>query len=247
MSDPKTPETPHREPDAVDQGEWTTGGDATTNTPPPHESSPKKPEALEQEAFSSGRRTPANGVEPREDLHGESEEERQEERQEERVREARIKRRRERREALKTKKGRFTSAFQVARKVALIGFAVIGAYLLAVYIDLLFKVFFLKHINFFTPFLQRYLVTPLAFEGGFFVATLVMLYLLGRFVDLALWPTLLSMVLLLHLFDFGVKFVLAQSAFNYNNWRLWLLRAPVILLTVLLGRSVLKWALLREE
>ncbi|MBU1238428.1 hypothetical protein KJ865_01850, partial [Myxococcota bacterium] len=133
-----------------------------------------------------------------------------------------------RREALRSPKGGIRSKLQMARKVALVAFAIVGAYLIAIYVDLLLKVFTLKHVHAFHPVLQKYLLAPIAFEGGFLIAQLVVLYLVGRFIDLKLWPTLIAMVAGIHLFDFAVKFVLDQAGFAYLNWRLWALRAPLI-------------------
>jgi hypothetical protein len=164
---------------------------------------------------------------------------------EDELRKKRRKARAERRRKGKTKKT--FSKWQMARKGALLLFAVVGAYLMIIHIDLIIQTLLKKNYQVFPLFFQKYLLIPIAFEGGFFLATMVMLYLLGRFIDLPLWPTLLTMIILTHALDFGVKSIISQSDLYYLSLKPWLLRIPGILLTILVGRIVLRLALLREE
>ncbi len=90
--------------------------------------------------------------------------------------------------------------------------------------------------------MQKYFVTPLALEGSYIIGITIILYLLGRFVDLKIWPTVISIIILVHLLDFSTKFIINQHHL-YLSMKPWLLRLPGLLIQLLLGSFILKLAL----
>ncbi len=131
---------------------------------------------------------------------------------------------------------------KTGRKIALVFFAAVGTYFIIIYLDIILLTFFKKHLYLMSEFVQKYLVTPLALEGSFIIGISLILYLLGRFVDLKIWPTVISIIILVHLLDFSTRFIINQH-YLYLSIRPWLLRIPGLLIQLFLGSFILKLAL----
>ncbi|MBN2725012.1 MAG: hypothetical protein JXR95_13160 [Deltaproteobacteria bacterium] len=133
------------------------------------------------------------------------------------------------------------------RIAALIIFGSIAIWFIAVHLDLVFQTILLKHIQNINPFVAKYILFPVILEIGFIFGTLIILYMMGRFVDLTIWTTILGTIFSVHLIDMAVKFILDQFYFYYWNPKMLLMRIPGILITAFLGKFILGFALKREK
>lgn len=144
------------------------------------------------------------------------------------------------------KKASSRSFMGSARIGALIFFGAIAVWFFSGFIDLVINTTILKHHASINETLLKYVIMPISFEFGFFVMTLIILYMMGRFTDLPLKTSVISMYVMVHVVDGIVKYVLSQFSFYYASYMPWLYRLPGALLTFVLGYYVLKIALKRE-
>jgi hypothetical protein len=133
------------------------------------------------------------------------------------------------------------------KKIAYVFFGGLLAYVIQVFIELIAKILAIKHFRRFPIFVQKYIIYPTAVEIGMFLSIVFVLYLLGRLMDYKVWPTLIGMIILVHLIDFTISWVIETADIKYIGKIPVLTRIPGVLLTVLCGYYVLKWALIREK
>jgi hypothetical protein len=139
------------------------------------------------------------------------------------------------------------SIFLKLHKGAIIFFAVFGAYLISIYFDLWVNMGFTLLLDRAPDFFMKFVAVPIALEAGMGLAGLAVLYMLGRFVDLALWPALISFWIGIHLLDMLMKWLLDQFQYGYGELRVVLLRVPGIILFTVLGFLVFRAALRRGK
>jgi hypothetical protein len=137
------------------------------------------------------------------------------------------------------------SVFLKLHKGAIIFFAVFGAYLISIYFDLWVNMGFTLLLDRMPDFLMRYVAVPLALEAGLGLAGIAVLYMLGRFVELALWPSLVAFWVGIHGLDILMKWLLDQLQYSYGEPRVLLLRLPGIILFSFLSYPVFRAALRR--
>jgi len=140
---------------------------------------------------------------------------------------------------------RLRSVYRQLHRGAILFFAVFGAYLLSIYLDLWVNMGFTLLLDRMPLFFMKYVAVPVALEAGLGLSGLVILYLLGRFVELAVWPTLISFWLGVHLVDMLMKWLLGQFEYGYGEPRVLLLRLPGLLLFSLCSYFVFRAALKR--
>ncbi|MBU1244727.1 hypothetical protein KKD52_14240 [Myxococcota bacterium] len=139
------------------------------------------------------------------------------------------------------------SIFLKLHKGAIIFFAVFGAYLISIYFDLWVNMGFTLLLDRAPDFFMKFVAVPIALEAGMGLAGLAVLYMLGRFVDLSIWPALISFWIGIHLLDMLMKWLLGQFQYGYGELRVVLLRLPGILLFTVCGYYVFRAALRRGK
>jgi len=122
------------------------------------------------------------------------------------------------------------SVFLQFHRGAIIFFAVFGAYLISIYFDLWVNMGFTLLLDRVPLVLMKFVAVPFALEAGMGLAGLAVLYLLGRFIELPVWPALISFWIGLHLLDMVMKWLLDQFQYGYGEPRVLLLRLPGLLL-----------------
>lgn len=132
-------------------------------------------------------------------------------------------------------------------KGAIVFFAIFGAYLISIYLDLWVNMGFSLLLDRAPEAIMKFVAVPLALEAGMGLAGLLVLYLVGRFVDLVFWPVLVSFWVGLHLLDALMKWLLGQFEWGYGEPRVLLLRLPGFILFFLLGVRVFRLALRRDK
>ncbi len=134
------------------------------------------------------------------------------------------------------------SIFLQFHRGAIIFFAVFGAYLISIYLDLWVNMGFTLLLDRVPLVLMKFVAVPFALEAGMGLAGLAVLYLLGRFIELPLWPALISFWIGLHLLDMVMKWLLDQFQYGYAEPRVLLLRLPGFLLFFLCSFHVFRAA-----
>jgi hypothetical protein len=137
--------------------------------------------------------------------------------------------------------------FVQLHKGAIVFFAIFGAYLISIYLDLWVNMGFSLLLDRAPDALMKFVAVPLALEAGMGLAGLLVLYLVGRFVDLVFWPVLASFWVGLHLLDALMKWLLGQFEWGYGEPRVLLLRLPGFILFFLLSVKVFRLALRRDK
>jgi len=136
--------------------------------------------------------------------------------------------------------------FVQLHKGAIVFFAIFGAYLISIYLDLWVNMGFTLLLDRAPVFFMKFVAVPLALEAGMGLAGLAVLYLVGRFVELALWPTVVSFWIGLHLLDGLMKWLLGQFEWGYGEPRVLLLRLPGLVIFFLISVRLFRIALKRE-
>jgi len=137
--------------------------------------------------------------------------------------------------------------FVQLHKGAIVFFAIFGAYLISIYLDLWVNMGFSLLLDRAPQVVMKFVAVPLALEAGMGLAGLLVLYLVGRFVDLAFWPVLVSFWVGLHLLDGLMKWLLGQFEGSYGEPRVLLLRLPGVILFFILGIRIFRLAQRRDK
>ncbi len=131
------------------------------------------------------------------------------------------------------------------RKSALVFFGVFGAYLISIYLGLWFNMGFSLLVGRAPDFFMKYVAVPLALEGGMGAAAIILLYMLGRFVELRPLPTVIFLWVGLHVLDALMQWMLGAFTLSYGEPQVLALRLPGFILFGVAGWYVLRAALRR--